>query len=64
MSYGGYMENIAQTQPNFQECTNQDTSKKKSFKTFIQTNINEDRLTINVDELQSQILEEYEKDYY
>ena len=54
MSYGGYMENVAQTQPNFQECTQPDTSKKDSFKTFIQTNINEDKLTVDIDTLQSQ----------
>ena len=54
MSYGGYMENVAQTQPNFQECTQPDTSKKDSFKTFVQTNINEDKLTVDIDTLQSQ----------
>ena len=54
MSYGGYMENIAQTQPNFQECSQPDTSNKKSFQTFTQTNINEDKLTVDIDTLQSQ----------
>lgn len=54
MSYGGYMENVAQTQPNFQECTQPDTSKKDSFKTFVQTNINEDKLTVDINTLQSQ----------
>ena len=54
MSYGGYMENVAQTQPNFQECSKPDTSKKKSFQTFVQTNINEDKLTVDIDTLQSQ----------
>ena len=54
MSYGGYMENVAQTQPNFQECNQPDTTKKDSFKTFIQTNINEDKLTVDIDTLQSQ----------
>ena len=54
MSYSGYMENVAQSQPNVQECQNANVSKKKSFETFVKANINDDNLTIDIDNLQSQ----------
>ncbi len=54
MSYSGYMENVAQSLPNAQDCQNADTSKKNTFQTFIRGNIHDDNLTVDLDNLQSQ----------
>ena len=52
--YNGYEENTANVQPNVQECSKPNVSDKKSFQTFIKSNIYDDNLTIDLDTLQSQ----------
>jgi len=55
MTYGQYAENVFQPEPdNFQECQNANTDKKKSFQTFIKGNLHDDKLTVDLDNLQSQ----------
>jgi len=55
MSYGGYAENVVQSQHgNVQECVNADVGKKNTFQTFVKGNIHDDKLTIDLDSLQSQ----------
>ncbi len=53
-TYSGYIDNTEQLSLNPQECHNADTSKKKTFQTFIRGNIHDDRLTVDLDSLQSQ----------
>lgn len=54
MSYSGYMENVAQTLPNVQDCQNANVSKKDTFQIFKKGNIHDDNLTVDLDNLQSQ----------
>ena len=57
MTYGGYIENVDNAFKSqiesVEECQNADTSKKKSFQTFIKGNIHDDKLTVDLDNLQS-----------
>ena len=53
-SYGRYNENVIDSQlnmQNVQDCVNPDTSKKKSFQTFQRAGINDDKLTVDLDNL-------------
>jgi hypothetical protein len=52
--YSGYEGNVAEMNGNVQECAKPDTSKKNSFQTFVRANIHDDRLTVDLDSLQSQ----------
>ena len=52
--YSGYQENVAQMNGNVGECSKQDTSKKNSFQTFVRGSIRDDKLTVDLDSLQSQ----------
>lgn len=52
--YSGYEAHAAQMDGNVQECAKPDTSKKASFQTFIRANIHDDKLTVDLDSLQSQ----------
>ena len=52
--YSGYVGNVAQMNGNVQECAKPDTSKKNSFQTFVKANIHDDKLTVDLDSLQSQ----------
>jgi hypothetical protein len=52
--YSGYQGNVAEMNGNVQECAKPDTSKKKTFQTFVKANINDDKLTVDLDSLQSQ----------
>ena len=52
--YSGYQGNAAEMNGNVQECAKPDTSKKNSFQTFVRANIHDDRLTVDLDSLQSQ----------
>jgi len=52
-TYGGYLENVQNTIAQPQNCQTHDTTKKKSFQTFIKGNINDDKLTVDLDNLQS-----------
>jgi len=52
--YSGYEGNAAEMNGNVQECAKPDTSKKNSFQTFVRANIHDDRLTVDLDSLQSQ----------
>ena len=54
MSYSGYMENVAQTLPNVQDCQNANVSKKDTFQIFNKGSIHDDKLTVDLDNLQSQ----------
>ncbi len=54
MSYSGYMENVAQTLPNVQDCQNANVSKKDTFQIFKKGSIHDDNLTVDLDNLQSQ----------
>ena len=55
MTYGQYAENVFQPEPDkVNECQNANTDKKKSFQTFIKGNIHDDKLTVDLDNLQSQ----------
>ena len=53
-TYGGYLENVQQTITQPQDCNTADTSNKKSFQTFVRGNIHDDKLTVDLDNLQSQ----------
>jgi hypothetical protein len=53
-TYGGYLDNVQQNIPSPQNCQNLDTSNKKSFDTFRLANINDDKLTVDLDNLVSQ----------
>lgn len=57
MGYGGYIENtnnhFKSKEESVNDCHNIDTSKKKSFKTFVKGNIHDDQLTVDLDNLQS-----------
>ena len=52
-TYGGYLENVQQTITQPQDCNTADTSDKKSFQTFVKGNIHDDKLTVDLDNLQS-----------
>ncbi len=52
--YNGYEENTAKIQPNVQECSKPELNDKKSFQTFVKSNIYDDNLTVDLDTLQSQ----------
>jgi len=52
--YGGYQANVAEMNGNVQECSKPDTSKKKTFQTFVRANIQDDKLTVDLDSLQAQ----------
>mgnify|MGYP006105695385 CR=1 FL=1 len=55
MTYGQYAEHVFQAEPdNVNECQNANTDKKKSFQTFIKGNLHDDKLTVDLDNLQSQ----------
>jgi hypothetical protein len=55
MTYGQYAEHVFQPEPdNVNECQNANTDKKKSFQTFIKGNLHDDKLTVDLDNLQSQ----------
>ena len=53
-TYGKYLENVKRNIPESQSCQQFDTSNKKSFDTFIRTNIHDDKLTVDLDNLVSQ----------
>jgi hypothetical protein len=52
--YSGYQANVAEMNGNVQECAKPDTSKKKTFQTFVRANIQDDKLTVDLDSLQAQ----------
>ena len=52
--YSGYEGNVAEMNGNVQECAKPDTSKKASFQTFVKASIGDDKLTVDLDSLQSQ----------
>ena len=55
MTYGQYPEHVFQPEPdNVQKCQDANTDKKKSFQTFVKGNIHDDKLTVDLDNLQSQ----------
>ena len=52
--YSGYEDNAAELQGSVQDCAKPDTSKKNTFQTFVKANIHDDKLTVDLDALQSQ----------
>ena len=52
--YSGYEGHAAPMEGSVQECAKPDLSKKNSFQTFVRANIRDDRLTVDLDSLQSQ----------
>ena len=52
--YSGYEGNVAQMNGKVMECAKPDVSNKASFQTFVKANIHDDKLTVDLDSLQSQ----------
>ena len=60
--YSGYEGNIAQMLPNVQDCQNANVTEKDTFQTFVRAGISDDKLAVDIDELESQGVGIYQLD--